>query len=68
MQDIEKCKNGLHPFIVISSSTWGDESKVVRWCPECGAVVVDLDYDGRTNAGYYKKLQYPNMVKRNGLI
>lgn len=27
------------------------ESAVVRWCPTCGAVVIDTDYDGRTKPG-----------------
>lgn len=68
MSDIEKCRAGQHPFIAISRTQDGTGYKVVRWCPECGAIVVDADYDGRTNAGYYRKLQYPNLVQRNGLI
>ena len=65
--DLDNCKLGLHPFEVIASfnGCW-HETKVVRWCPECGAVVVDLDYDGRTKPGYYKKLQYPNIVYEHG--
>ena len=62
------CKNGLHPFKKIASFPIGmDEEKVVRWCPECGAIVVDCDYDNRTYAGYYNKLQYPNITKKYGL-
>lgn len=67
MSDIEKCKTGQHPFIVISKTEASLAYKVVRWCPECGAIVVDADYDNRTNAGYYRELQYPEIVKRNGL-
>ncbi len=33
---------------------------VVRWCPNCGAVVVDEDYDGRTNAGAYMPMRFPS--------
>lgn len=62
------CKKGLHPFKIIEKFNLGEEEKVVRWCPECGAIVVDCDYDNRTNAGYYKKLQYPNITKKYGLI
>ena len=65
--NFEGCKKGLHPLKVIASFRWEDEVKVVRWCPECGAVVVDMDYDGRTNPGYYKKLQYPNITYKHGL-
>lgn len=64
MCDFNKCKTGFHPFIKIASITIGiDEEKVVRWCPECGAIVVDLDYDNKTKPGYYRKLQYPNIIK-----
>lgn len=68
MCDFTKCKNGLHPFIRISSTTVGvDEEKVVRWCPECGAIVIDHDIDIRIMPGYYKKLTYPNITKKYGL-
>ena len=68
MCNFESCKKGIHPFKVIARfELFGyDESKVVRWCPECGAVVVDMDYDERTNPGYYKKLQYPNITYKYG--
>ncbi len=68
MCDFSKCREGLHPFRVISRTTIGiGEEKVVRWCPECGTVVVDCDIDGRSNPGYYKKLEYPNITKKYGL-
>lgn len=68
MCDFSKCQQGLHPFVKVASSTVGiDERKVVRWCPECGAIVVDCDMDGRTMPGYYLKLRYPNIVKKHGL-
>lgn len=65
--EFNECKQGSHPFKIIASfeNCW-HESKVVRWCQECGAVVVDLDYDGRIKPGYYKKLQYPNIVDKYG--
>ena len=64
MYDFTKCKTGIHPFIKIASFPFGMSDKVVRWCPECGAVVVKADYDNGTNAGYYKELQYPNITKK----
>lgn len=70
MCNFESCKKGLHPFVKVASffvDSYSGEAKVVRWCPECGAVVVDMDYDGRTSAGYYKKLQYPNITKQQGM-
>ena len=68
MCDFSRCQLGMHPFIVISSSTVGiDEEKVVRWCPECGAITVDCDIDDCVMPGYYKKLKYPNITKKYGL-
>lgn len=65
--NFEGCKKGLHPLKVISVIQLGmDEEKVIRWCPECGAIVIDHDIDGRTMPGYYKKLQYPNITKKHG--
>lgn len=68
MCNFTECKKGLHPFIVIASIPIEiDEEKVVRWCPQCGAIVVDHDIDGRTMPGYYKKMIYPNITKKYGL-
>lgn len=65
--NFDGCKKGLHPFKVVANFEWGSEAKVVRWCPECGAVVVDLDLNYGTYSGFYKKLQYPNITKKYGL-
>lgn len=33
---------------------------VVRWCKDCGSVVVDIDVDNRTvNAGGVVKMEHP---------
>lgn len=63
--DLSKCKKGMHPFTKILSIPAGiDEEKVVRWCPECGAIVIDHDIDGRVMPGYYMKLRCPNIVTK----
>lgn len=36
-----------------------DTVEVVRWCTVCGAVVVDIDYDGRTKPGAIMPLRLP---------
>lgn len=65
--DFSGCKEGLHPFKVITRNSQGyDTEEVVRWCPKCGAVVIDMDYDNRTNPGYYKKIQYPEITLKYG--
>lgn len=56
------CIAGNHNLKVIykSRSLYNEtETDVVRWCQDCGAVVVDLDYDGRTNAGQVMMMKFP---------
>ena len=61
---MEECRKGNHPLIELTR-TWlgygGEE--VVRWCPECGSVVVDVDVDGRTMAGKQMKMRVPRIAK-----
>lgn len=64
--NLDKCKKGNHPLIEISSILLGyGEEKIVRWCPKCGAIVVDLEVDGRLYPGYYKKMVIPEITKEN---
>jgi hypothetical protein len=49
-----------HSLIEIYSSGSDAEADVIRWCYECGAIVVDTDYDGRTNAGAVFAMRRPN--------
>lgn len=39
------------------------EETVVRWCPTCGAVVIDVDIDGRTNPGAIMKMKFPESAR-----
>lgn len=51
-------------LVVIQRADVGyNEEHVVRWCSECGAVVVDVDYDGRTAAGRIMKMKVPSNSK-----
>lgn len=54
---LEECKKGNHTLKDIFKSTW-DIDHVVRWCEICGSVVVDCDFDGRTNAGQIMRMKY----------
>ncbi len=56
-------KSGLHNLIVISWNGPDCEQEIVRWCRDCGAVVVDLDADGRTNPGAILKMRFPSGEK-----
>ena len=57
---IFRCTNGDHPLVEIYVSGGSyDAYDVVRWCPICGSVVVDKDFDGRTNAGQVMRMKSP---------
>ena len=57
------CKEGKHPLKEISRSSDGFTDKVIRWCPVCGALVIDMENDGRVYPGHYKKMQLPTLCK-----
>lgn len=40
-----------------------DAETVVRWCPTCGAIVVDVDFDGRTSPGRVMKMKFPAITR-----
>lgn len=42
-----------------------DEAAVVRWCEDCGAVVVDIDLDNRTHPGAIIQMQFPKNYLTN---
>jgi hypothetical protein len=37
---------------------------VVRWCPVCGAIVVDGESDGRLYPGRLMNMRFPSIVKK----
>lgn len=54
---------GQHDLVEIWRTDESGCESVVRWCEECGAVVVDKDYDGRTKAGGFMRMQFPRILK-----
>jgi len=57
-------KDKCNLVVIASTVSLSDDSEeVVRWCSHCGAIVVDMDYDDRTNPGYYKPVQFPEIAK-----
>lgn len=49
-----------HPLVEIARHrNGGMEDVVVRWCPQCGGVVVDADVDNRTSPGAFMKMRFP---------
>lgn len=61
---IKECIEGNHDLIEIHRTyhTY-DEEQVVRWCRVCGSVVVDVDIDGRTRAGFIMKMKAPESYR-----
>ena len=61
---MKACREGNHLLIEITRTHIGyGGAEVVRWCPVCGSVVVDVDVDGRTMAGKIMKMRSPKVAK-----
>ena len=59
------CDGHHHNLKVIYCNGYDhDVVDVVRWCEDCGAVVVDGDYDGRTRPGAVMKMRFPKTATR----
>lgn len=54
---MDDCLEGEHTLIEIYVDGSDDSAAVVRWCESCGAIVVDHDFDGRTNAGEFMHMR-----------
>lgn len=58
------CDKTNHNLIEIYRDGWEDEpNAVVRWCEDCGAIVVDGEMDGRTSPGAVRKMLFPKEFK-----
>ena len=49
--------------VVDRTSVDWDMDAVTKWCPKCGAVVVDKEYDCRV-VGTYAKMRFPEVTRR----
>lgn len=55
------CDRKNHPLKEILRTGYTDDKQnVVRWCPDCGAVVVDSEFDGRIDPGRVMKMRFPS--------
>jgi hypothetical protein len=63
---IFNCKVGLHSLETIFKVPYenNDSYAAVRHCSYCGAVVVDLDVDNRTQPGKVVKMKLPTIATR----
>lgn len=65
MTELDECKKNGHALQVIYVDARDPMSEtVVRWCKNCGGVVVDTDFDGRTNPGAIMKMQFPVAINK----
>lgn len=60
MKTLQECAKGAHLFTVVYSAGPEQDETVVRWCTVCGAIVIDKDYDGRTNPGAVMAIRGPS--------
>lgn len=58
-----QCKEGRHPLRKLLTVAGVFTDSIVRWCPECGAVVIDCEVDGRTYPGRRMPMKLPRMAK-----
>lgn len=65
----ERCRKGLHPFMKIleqEAVPSFSEDTVVRWCPVCGTISVDIDVDGRIKPGAVQRARRPKILEEWG--
>jgi len=62
---MEDCFNGKHKLVDIYTArhSWDESHEIVRWCPICGAIVVDVEYDGRVKPGDTMTMKFPETFK-----
>ena len=60
---LQNCRAGNHNLELIYTGKANDqEAEVIRWCVNCGSVVVDLDCDHRISPGHVMKMRSPRIV------
>ena len=60
---IDCIKSGNHDLeFIYGTETW-EKDTYVRWCKNCGAIVVDVEYDGRLRPGEIMKMKYPEITR-----
>ena len=61
---IENYRGGDYELVKLYEVLTGEgESEVVRWCKVCGAVVIDIDFDGRIKPGAILRMRSPLISK-----
>lgn len=64
MKTIKDCMQGNHSLTELCNADIGsDEKAILRWCKICGAVVIDVEVDGRLYPGELMKMHFPQLFK-----
>lgn len=61
------CDGKKHKLIEILR-TGNDIETVVRWCKDCGAIVVDGELDGRVAPGRVMPMRFPNNINELSFV
>lgn len=62
MIDLPCCNSGMTREVMRKPAADGGCEQVVYWCAWCGAVRVDVEFDGRNRPG---SLEVPNLTDPN---
>jgi len=50
---------------IFSFTSPDDSDEIVKWCPICGAVVIDQEVDNRVYSGRIMQMRFPKWTKQN---
>lgn len=64
-EQMKKCFDGNHDLISIyeTNGFMPGERECVRWCTNCGSIVVDCEQDSQIFPGAIMKMKSPNISK-----
>lgn len=57
---MSQCNGKAHDLKVVYSNNLYMYAEIVRWCETCGAIVIDIDCDGRVSPGAIMKMKFPS--------
>ena len=54
-----RCTDKHKLIVIFRGNISCDAESVIRWCTNCGGIVIDRDFDGRTSPGFIMKMMFP---------
>ena len=66
LEEFLRCREGRHSWLSVSRhpASMPGEEIVTRWCDTCGALVIDIEYDGRLKPGFVQRIMSPLIGKK----